>query len=641
MVITRVLNVCTIGFIAAFSGVLLLAVDWQGLYSPCIVERKCDILDVAFLPNPVWSHPLWWSSSVLAYLGLLGLYLLWSLLHLVEELQDAAEMRHFYHNRLGISDRLVATMSWSEVLQRVVLLQQHIRLCIVRDLTAHDICARIMRRDNFLIGMLNKGVLALNVPLPGLRKRVMLTKLMEWNLRYCILDAMFDKNFLIKHDFKHKPAMLARRFRLMALVNLLVSPFLMAFLIIHFFMRNAEKFYHHPSSVAARSWSPYAKWRIREFNEMRHLLDHRLSASRAASTAYISQFPTPVVRQIARFTAFISGSFAALVLFLATINDVLMERHLAGHNLVWWAAWLGVLLAISRSLIGEDTPVFDPEEAMAKVVRHTHYLPRHWRGRAHTREVQEQFEGFFCFKALLFIEELASVFLTPFVLAFSLPRSAVAISEFIRDNSVHVTGIGDVCSLAQFDLERHGSRRYGGPAQVMRNRRSRQGKLEKSLVSFASTYHFWEPCHEAQRTFLEALASHNGPHFRFNGPNRPSAADSCGVGWSHMSRAMTDVRGSTLYGDPAPDAAGSLNQLASDHTALQLLYESRDDQCDMRRSQVGRRLADIESQLSSQPPSVAASTSHSTHAINSVDLDVASFSAGGASSSERSMRPTR
>ena len=55
------------------------------------------------------------------------------------------------------------------------------------------------------------------------------------------------------------------------------------------------------------------------------------------------------------------------MLFLATINDVLMERHLAGHNLVWWAAWLGVLLAISRSLIGEDTPVFDPEEAMAKV----------------------------------------------------------------------------------------------------------------------------------------------------------------------------------------------------------------------------------------------------------------------------------
>jgi hypothetical protein len=47
-----------------------------------------------------------------------------------------------------------------------------------------------------------QGVLALNIPISGLRRRVLLTKIMEWNLRYCILDAMFDKNFRIKHEFK-------------------------------------------------------------------------------------------------------------------------------------------------------------------------------------------------------------------------------------------------------------------------------------------------------------------------------------------------------------------------------------------------------------------------------------------------------
>jgi hypothetical protein len=31
--------------------------------------------------------------------------------------------------------------------------------------------------------------------------------------------------------------------------NLAVSPFLLVFLLIYFFMKNAEKFYHHPSSV--------------------------------------------------------------------------------------------------------------------------------------------------------------------------------------------------------------------------------------------------------------------------------------------------------------------------------------------------------------------------------------------------------
>lgn len=64
-----------------------------------------------------------------------------------------------------------------------------------------------------------------------------------------------------------------------------------------------------------------------------------------------------------------SGSFAALILFLAAVNDILMERHLGGHNLVVWAACLGVLLAVSRALLGETTPVFDPEDAMAKVGR--------------------------------------------------------------------------------------------------------------------------------------------------------------------------------------------------------------------------------------------------------------------------------
>ena len=60
------------------------------------------------------------------------------------------------------------------------------------------------------------------------------------------------------------------------------------------------------------------------------------------------------------------------------------------------------------------------------MVAHTHYLPRHWRGRAHTREVQADFEGLFQFKAVLFLEEMASILLTPFVLYFSLPQCAGA-----------------------------------------------------------------------------------------------------------------------------------------------------------------------------------------------------------------------
>lgn len=63
-------------------------------------------------------------------------------------------------------------------------MQDTTRLCATRDLTEHDIIARIMRKENYLIGMLNAGVLALNVPLPGLHGRVLLTDSIKWNLNW-------------------------------------------------------------------------------------------------------------------------------------------------------------------------------------------------------------------------------------------------------------------------------------------------------------------------------------------------------------------------------------------------------------------------------------------------------------------------
>lgn len=61
--------------------------------------------------------------------------------------------------------------------------------------------------------MLNKGVLALHVPILGSR-RFMLTKTLEWNLRWGLLDHMLDdRTFTLRPDFVSHPDHLARRFR--------------------------------------------------------------------------------------------------------------------------------------------------------------------------------------------------------------------------------------------------------------------------------------------------------------------------------------------------------------------------------------------------------------------------------------------
>ena len=64
-------------------------------------------------------------------------------------------------------------------------------------------------------------------------------------------------------------------------------------------------------------------------------------------------------------------------------------------------------------------------------------------------------------QATQFVEEMASILLTPFVLYFSLPYCTQAILAFVRDHTVFVEGVGDICSLANFDFEKHGNSKYG------------------------------------------------------------------------------------------------------------------------------------------------------------------------------------
>lgn len=103
----------------------------------------------------------------------------------------------------------------------------------------------------------------------------------------------------------------------------------------------------------------------------------------------------PLTGAIANFATFIAASLAGVLIVVALVNDMLVERHLYGHTVVWWGAAVGVALAGSRAFHGEEHAAYDPEAAMMEVVRETHWVPRHWRGRAHRREVQAEFQALF------------------------------------------------------------------------------------------------------------------------------------------------------------------------------------------------------------------------------------------------------
>jgi len=62
-----------------------------------------------------------------------------------------------------------------------------------------------------------------------------------------------------------------------------------------------------------------------------------------------------------------------------------------------------------------------------------------------------------CVWQTFLMEELLSPLITPFILCFRLRHKAADIIDFYHKFTVDVTGVGDVCSFAQMDVQKHGN----------------------------------------------------------------------------------------------------------------------------------------------------------------------------------------
>ncbi|KAM7259508.1 hypothetical protein ACFE04_015249 [Oxalis oulophora] len=557
IIIKWIVELLSLGFTICFSGFFLLFVDWNGLRNAkCGMDavesgiKPCDLSKEAFHQHPL--TPLTLTKAIIVgYLGLFSVYWIFCFLS------------------LHVTDSEVQTMPWATILDKVVRLQSSEQLCVVKDLSAHDIVMRLMRKENYLIGMLNKGVLAFPIArwVPGAgpavklgsdgtQYRPVLTKTLEWTLNWCILQSMFDRNFCVRRDFISNPKTLKKRLMVVGLAMLLLSPFLVIFMLVYLFLRHAEQFYNHPTTASSRRWSNLSRWIFREFNEVDHLFKHRINSSVVHASNYLKQFPSPIISIIAKFISFLSGGFAAVLISIAFLEESLLEGHIFGRNLLWYTAVFGTITAISRAAIADELLVLDAEGAMSMVVQHSHYMPKKWRGKENTETVRTEFETLFQYTGMMLLEEMASIFLTPFLLIFVLPKRVDDILQFIADFSVHVEGIGHVCRFSAFDFENHGNSNYGSPHHVPRIQRSSQGKMEKSFLSFQSSYPSWEPNSQGKqflsnlRTFREQkLQGHvtrpayspprmwrGSPNLRFNGDehdflNSPEVGQHLGSLW--------------------------------------------------------------------------------------------------------------
>ncbi|CAJ1362853.1 unnamed protein product [Effrenium voratum] len=332
---------------------------------------------------------------------------------------------------------------------------------------------------------------------------------------------------------------LAGRLRFLGVLNVLLVPPVLIFVAIYFFMRHAQEFRSQRASPFRRQWSDYAQWTFREYNELPHQIEARMSAGHAAAEAYVhtTRPSSPVLKSALRCVKFIAGSVLAALLLVALWDDTpLLFVKIQEKNLLWYLAFFGFVFAVVDSAgeenagdaegkgSGSEACLHAPSVplrmyiALMKLVSCTHHLPAHWRSperltslagacsglrRAslcqHFRLVrQELLRDFLVHRIQVLAEELLGVLLSPILLFCFLSHAAPGIVRVLRRVRYATPCLGDFCLYGCLDPDRSGDFGVGAASSADSRRTLRRqfenDKLEKSILSFLLNHQLlWSP----------------------------------------------------------------------------------------------------------------------------------------------------
>ncbi|KAK2716798.1 hypothetical protein QYM36_007070, partial [Artemia franciscana] len=439
------------------------------------------------------------------------------------------EIRSFYLSVLKIKESELDNFTWTEVQSRLRQAQKDHLMCIHKaELSDLDIHHRILRFTNYFVAMVNKHVLPITFQVPIFGEMVFLTKGLKYNLELILFwgsGAPFDSSWHLKEEYKRASKRqeladrLSKRMRTVGFVNLVLSPLVVIWQLLHSVFRYAEELKRDPSLLGVRKWSMYGRFYVRHFNELDHELDARLSRAYNHASRYTRAFVSPFMAIVARHLQFICGSLL-FVLICLTLWD---EDVITVEHVITLMSGLGGIVAICSAFIPEENVVYFHDDLLANVLVHIHYLPGWWVEQAHTAKVRAGFAQLFQLKVAFLAEELLSPIITPFVLLYHFPKASLKVVDFLRNNTVDVVGVGDVCSFAQLDVRRHGdplcqsitakTATHVGQEKLEKVAKmtsepvaspAEECKTELSLVHFALTNPEWKPP-ESSQTYLECL----------------------------------------------------------------------------------------------------------------------------------------
>lgn len=242
ILLDRLLHLVEIGFIAVFLTFLTQCISYSKIPSSKTMDQIL-IPQCTKKMSGTWNFALWMTAF----------YWIWKAIQVPLDVRRLSIMRDFYVHLLGIPEHDMQTVSWQDAVARIMELRdgnpktaerqhKYIGSQSKERLDAHDIANRLMRRENFLIALINKDVLDLSIPLPFVHGRQFLSRLLEWTLNFSIMDFVFDERGQVNQEFLKADRRgqlsqkLRARFLFAGVMTLMIAPFMSGYLFIMHFL---------------------------------------------------------------------------------------------------------------------------------------------------------------------------------------------------------------------------------------------------------------------------------------------------------------------------------------------------------------------------------------------------------------------
>lgn len=398
----QILNLLSTIFLVSLLGFLFNCVDYRGIYH--IKNEEEEFKNYIYLKNL-------FRLNLFGYilLFIFFIYIFIRILTIFDDLYSYRKIKNFYRNKLKIRTKQLLLLKWNDVVDKI-------KLEFGNEYNVYNVNSIILKKENLFIALCNTKLL-----------NFMVSKLMEWNLTYCIINNVYkycsENNLEIRNNKiriinrDKLKNIITNHFIILALLTYLFMPILFIYIFFFSFLKYGEKYYNNPKKFISKHYRVSEKWKLRYYNELRHEFDERMTISLKYVKDYLDSFKSKISETIIKFFVFVSSSFFIVLIVLSIYNEhILLNLNISnGRPVLWYLGILGSVIAIGKSIVKDN--LIEIDNKYDKLKNYNRLLDLNVN--CNNDELKKNnLNSFISYQIIILFKESLSVLIVPYLLLY-------------------------------------------------------------------------------------------------------------------------------------------------------------------------------------------------------------------------------